>query len=137
MNNFSGLEIKEYKYWSLQIHQNQGYLGRCVIWCKREDALDLTQATKEEQDELFLIINELKRSLLKSFNPDWFNYAFLGNEAKHLHGHVIPRYSKEVEFNSQIFVDKYWGHNYKTDPTFVTSPSLIEAIKNKIKKNLK
>lgn len=136
MKDYSEYEIKNYKYWVLQIHQNQGFLGRCIIWCKRENALDLSQATKEEQQELFIIINELKNALTKSFNPDWFNYAFLGNEARHLHGHVIPRYSREIEFGNQIFIDKDWGHNYKTDKNFVTSKYLLEAIKNKIKDNL-
>jgi len=55
-------------------------LGRCVIWCKREDALDLTDATPEEQSELFLILRDLKEATKKAFQPDWFNYSFLGNE---------------------------------------------------------
>jgi len=35
-------------------------LGRCVVWCKREDALDLTDVTPEEQSELFLVLRDLK-----------------------------------------------------------------------------
>ena len=52
--------IKEYKHWAIYVHPNQGYLGRCVVWCKREDALDLTDATPEEQSELFLVLRDLK-----------------------------------------------------------------------------
>ena len=61
MEDFSKYKIKDYKYWQIFIHPNQGYLGRCVIWCKRKNALDLTDATKEEQKELFLVLKELKR----------------------------------------------------------------------------
>ena len=136
MEDYSKYQIKEYKYWLVQVHSNQGYLGRCIIWCKRNDALDLSQATKEEQEELFTIIYQLKNALTVAFNPDWFNYAFLGNETKHLHGHIIPRYSRKVEFNGQIFADNNWGHNYKTDPNFITSQILLDAIKSKIKENL-
>lgn len=136
MEDYSKYQIKEYKYWLIQVHSNQGYLGRCVIWCKRKDALDLSQATKEEQEELFIIINQPKNALIGAFNPDWFNYAFLGNETRHLHCHVVPRYSKEVEFMGQIFTDKDWGHNYKTDPNFITSQILLEAVKSRIKENL-
>ena len=53
MEHFSKYKIRDYKYWSISLHPNQGYLGRCVIWCKRGDALDLADATQEEQVELF------------------------------------------------------------------------------------
>jgi diadenosine tetraphosphate (Ap4A) HIT family hydrolase len=136
MNDYSKFLIKDYKYWSLQIHSNQSYLGRCIIWCKRENALDLPDATEEEQKELFEILREIENLLTKAFNPDLFNYAFLGNETHHLHCHIIPRYSKPVKFNEQIFVDKEWGHNYKTDYDFVTDKKLLEKVKDKIKENL-
>src|SRR5438045_1710595 len=84
-DNFSKNLIKEYKYWSVYIHENQSYLGRLIIWCKREHASDLSEATKEEQQELFLIVRDLREATLKLFSTDWFNYAFLGNETKHLH----------------------------------------------------
>ena len=90
--DFSKSLIKDYKYWTIYVHGNQGYLGRCVIWCKRENALDLTEATPEEREELFIILNNLREALLKVFHPDWLNYAFLGNSMRHLHCHLIPRY---------------------------------------------
>lgn len=93
-NEYSKFIIKDYKYWTVYIHQNQSYLGRCIIWCKRENALDLTEATLEESNELLVVLNDLKNALTKVFQPDWFNYAFLGNGMRHLHGHFIPRYAK-------------------------------------------
>lgn len=136
MTDFSKYKIKDYTYWSVFVHQNQGYLGRCVIWCNREDALDLVDATKEEQKELFLILNDLREALKKSFNPDWFNYSFLGNATRHLHGHFIPRYASEKEFGGVTFKDERWGHNYKTDHDFVTPEDVLEKIRMKIKENL-
>jgi len=128
--------IKEYKHWAIYVHPNQGYLGRCVIWCKREDALDLTDATPEEQSELFLILRDLKEATKKAFQPDWFNYSFLGNETRHLHGHFIPRYAKPKIFRGIVFEDKLYGHNYKTDHTFVTSEDLLNAVRDELKKAL-
>lgn len=128
--------LKDYKYWSVYIHENQGYLGRVYVWCKRENAMDLPDATEEEQKELFEILREMERVLTKAFKPDMFNYVFLGNVTHHLHGHIVPRYAKSVEFNGQTFTDKNWGHNYRTDPDFVTTPKLLEAVKRKIKENL-
>ncbi len=136
MENFSKYKIKDYKYWSVFIHPNQGYLGRCIIWCDRKDAFDLTDATTEEQKELFIVLSELRNALQKSFRPDWFNYAFLGNETRHLHGHFIPRYAASKEFERIIFKDELYGHNYKTDKNFYIPDGTTEKIRLKIKEVL-
>ena len=136
MTDYSKFLVKEYKYWGVYVHENQSYLGRCVIWCDRADALDMTDATQEEQEELFLILKELKDASEKTFGSDWFNYAFLGNETQHLHGHFVPRYSVQKEFAGVIFTDERWGHNYRTDHTFVTPPEVLEKIRLKMSEAL-
>jgi len=134
--DFSKFLIKEYKYWAIYIHENQGYLGRCVVWCKRDDALDLTDATAEEREELFLVLRALNEAATKVFAPDWFNYSFLGNETRHLHGHFIPRYAKPKTFMNVVFEDKLYGHNYKTDHSLKTPPEVLKAVQEKIKEVL-
>ena len=131
--DFSKNLVKEYKYWGIYVHENQGYLGRCVVWCKRDDALDLADATPEEQSELFLVLRDLREATKKVFQPDWFNYSFLGNETRHLHGHFIPRYAKTKTFMDIVFEDKLYGHNYKTDHGFKTSAELLAEVKDKLK----
>jgi diadenosine tetraphosphate (Ap4A) HIT family hydrolase len=128
--------VKEYKHWSVQVHSNQGYLGRCIIWCKREDALDLAGATEDEQKEFFVILNELKKAATRVFTPDWFNYAFLGNGMRHLHCHFIPRYSSNRQFEGVTFSDKYWGNNYQTDENFITPPELLNKVMLRLKQEL-
>ena len=122
--------VKEYTYWSIYVAQNQGYLGRCVIWCKREDALDLAHATADEQQELFKALQELQTACSDLFKPDWFNYAFLGNETRHLHGHFIPRYKEAREFQGTNFTDTLFGKNYKTDATFITPDPIILGVRD-------
>lgn len=134
--DYSDKLIKEYKYWSIYIHHNQGYLGRCIIWCKREDALDLADASIEEQRELFLVMRDLREVIKNVFRPDWFNYAFLGNETRHLHGHFVPRYEKPKVFNGMVFKDRLFGHNFKTDTNFKTSDELLGAVKERLKEIL-
>ncbi len=136
MGDFSKYKIKSYKHWGVYIYENQGYLGRCVVWCEREDALDLADATPDEREELFVVLRELKETSQKSFNPDWFNYAFLGNETRHLHGHFIPRYSSKRKFSGVTFKDERWGHNYRTDRNFKTPEDVLEKIRTKIKENI-
>lgn len=130
--DFSKNLIRDYKYWAIYIHPNQSYLGRCVVWCKRKDALDLTDATLEEQSELFLVLQNLREAVKKVFEPDWFNYSFLGNGTRHLHAHFITRYAKPKIFMGVVFEDKLYGHNYKTDHNFVTPEELLSTVRDKI-----
>jgi diadenosine tetraphosphate (Ap4A) HIT family hydrolase len=136
MEDFSRFLIKDYTYWSVYVHANQNYLGRCYVWCKREDAFDLPDANEEEQKELFQILRKLQEIIPKKFGADILNFAFLGNETHHLHGHVIPRYSKSIEFGGTTFIDKNWGHNYKTDKEFNTTEEIINLVIKKLKKSL-
>lgn len=132
MSDFSKYLVKDYIYWHLSVHPNQGYLGRCVIWCKRQDALDLADITDEEQRELFTILQALREATKKVFQADWFNYAFLGNETRHLHGHFVPRYSSPRQFNGREFIDERWGHNWQTDKNFISTPEIWGAVRSKL-----
>tara|TARA_B100000745_G_scaffold299344_2_gene249969 strand:+ start:2818 stop:3234 length:417 start_codon:yes stop_codon:yes gene_type:complete len=136
MEDFSRLHVKDYKYWNVSVYSNQSYLGRCVIWCIREDAIDLPDATKEEQEELFVILKDLREACKNIFAPDWFNYSFLGNGTRHLHAHFVPRYMKEKEFEGVTFTDKLWGTNFKTDNEFVTSEEILQKVRLKLKESL-
>lgn len=129
MTDFSKFKIKDYKHWGVFIHQNQGYLGRCVIWCNREDALDLADANLEEREELFIILNDLRQAAKEVFQADWMNYSFLGNGTRHLHGHFIPRYASKREFAGVTFKDELWGNNYKTDNSLEFSDEVVEGIR--------
>ena len=136
MEDYSKYLVKDYKYWLVNVHPNQGCLGRCIVWCKRENALDLADATLDEQKELISILGELRGATKRAFQADWFNYAFLGNTTRHLHGHFIPRYASPREFEGMTFKDERWGHNYKTDHSFITPPEVWEAVRIKLKEEL-
>jgi len=136
MDKYEQNKIKDYQHWTVHIHENQGYLGRCVIVCQRPEADDLANATQEELLEFLQIINELKNALQKAFQTDWFNYSFLGNDNRHLHCHFVPRYHTERIFEDVVFKDELWGHNYKTDHNFQTTGEIKEKIKQTIQKTL-
>lgn len=127
--------VKRFTYWTVYAHTNQGYLGRCVVWCQRATALDLTDATREELAELHEILPAVKRTIEKSFGADWMNYSFLGNETRHLHGHVVPRYTGPQEFEGRVFSDPEWGGNWRTNKSFETSKEILQAIKKKLQDN--
>lgn len=132
MTDFEKLKIKEYKYWEVFVAENQSYLGRCVVWCKRDDAEDATDATQDEWDELLEVLRELRVAVKEAFKADWFNYSFLGNATRHFHGHFVPRYETEREFEGTTFKDWNWGSNFSTDRDFVTPDKVREKIRQKI-----
>lgn len=136
MEDYSQYLIKDYLHWSVFIHQNQSYLGRYVIWCKRNAATELAGANSEEQEELFLILKELQQACNILFKPDWYNYTFLGNETPHLHGHFIPRYKREVNYAGQVFVDQLFGHHYRTNPAFKIPDTVLFQIRDVIREKL-
>jgi diadenosine tetraphosphate (Ap4A) HIT family hydrolase len=137
MEDFSKNLIKQYKYWDVFVAQNQSYLGRCVVWCKRENALDLTDATEEEREELFYILKSLKDTVYNVFKSDWFNYSFLGNLVRHLHCHFVPRYAAERVFEGMTFRDELYGKNWKTDNDFIIPEESLMKIKGLLIDELK
>lgn len=135
-NKFSWLDIKKYKFWKVALRNEQNYLGWCYVILNRhvEDLMDIS---KEEQSELFEITKKLRNILQKSFQPDSFNYASLGNVTSHVHLQVIPRYSKSVEFRDLKFTDKNWGRNYSPyDKNFDIPKEEKLLIKEEIQKGL-
>lgn len=107
-----GIYIHEFKYWNLYLHPNQCYLGRCYLWAKRLDAIDLMEMLDAEWLELRAIGQNIKKTLDAIFSPDLYNYASLGNTGHHLHIHFIPRYATPRFFQNIQFIDTRWGKNY-------------------------
>ena len=129
--------VKGYTHWEIYVHENQGYLGRSIVWCKRAKADDLTNATIAEQAELFAVLSHLKEAVQKVFQPDWFNYSFLGNETRHLHAHFVPRYAAPKTFMELVFEDKRYGHNYRTHHDFQTPEAVVRAVREKLQSVLR
>ena len=123
--------VREYRHWLLKVHLNQGYLGRMLLICKRDSALDLADATDAERDELFSILRTLRRALLarsSPFSADWMNYAFLGNDFRHLHAQIVPRYQHPRTFCGIEFSDPLWGQHYKSFP-YAGGKELTEKVR--------
>ncbi len=136
MEDYAKYTIKEYKYWVLQLRANQSYLGHCVVYCKREGAIELPDANHDEQVELFQILRELREAADKLFQPDHFNYAFLGNTTKHLHCQFIPRYSSPREFAGHAFTDERFGQNYLMKEDFAVPEQVLSTLITEYKKVL-
>lgn len=131
------LLIKKYKYWTVLIHpHNRSYLGKCMVKLNRH-TVDFFDTTTKEREELFRIIRKLRKVINDFFKPDLFNYAFLGNEIRHLHLHFIPRYKKKRRFKNIEFVDKRWNHNYSPYNKRKLPGLVLDELKGQIRKRLK
>jgi diadenosine tetraphosphate (Ap4A) HIT family hydrolase len=122
-------EVRNFAHWQLKVHSNQGYLGRCVLIAKRADASDLADATPAERDELFEILRAVRAAVIASpsFRATWLNYAFLGNDFKHLHAHIVPRYDSPRTFAGLVFTDELFGHHYRTTPCAATRDVVLQV----------
>ena len=129
---YAHLLVRDYTHWSLYVRETQNYLGRCVLWCKSKNALSLAEATSPELNEMGTICRQWEVAVQESFGAVWFNYAFLGNELPHLHGHLIPRYQKPVTFAGVEFVDYEFGHMYRTNHDFTVNSEVLEQIRSTI-----
>lgn len=125
--------VKKYQYWTVYVNEDQGFIGRCVVWCNREDALDLADATPEEQRELFQVLHDIREATRVAFGAAWFNYSFLGNTDRHLHCHFFPRYQEPVIFNDITFADgDFNAQPSKTGTTNLVSKETLELIRVKL-----
>ena len=129
-------KILEGKFWHIEIHLNQCHLGRCVIVLNTHFE-NFTDLSDEQVSELWVFIKKIEKTIKKSFNCDLVNYTVLGNIDKHLHVHVVPRYSSPKTFSGVTFTDERFGKNYAPyDKNFQVTNGVKQKIVKKLKTNL-
>ena len=72
-------------------------LGHALIIPKRHIA-SLFEATRDEREALFDLVEQVRADLLEKYSPDGFNIgindgAAAGQTVMHLHIHLIPRFA--------------------------------------------
>lgn len=76
--------------WLVVLNRNQNLLGKCLLVLRRHIEA-VRELTPEEWMELHEQLSRTTEALSLTFRPDHFNYAFLQNQDRHVHMHVIPR----------------------------------------------
>ena len=123
--------VRESVHWRIAINRNQNLLGKLLIALRRheEAVADLTPAEWSElQDELRWATERLR----EAFRPDHFNYAFLQNQDRHVHLHVIPRYASTRELGGREFADPDWPGHYRPGVEYIAPPAVIETLADAI-----
>jgi diadenosine tetraphosphate (Ap4A) HIT family hydrolase len=79
-------------FWRLVLNRNQNLVGKSMLVSRRHiEAVD--ELSANEWDDLRLQVRRIASALRQVTRPEHFNYAFLQNQDRHVHLHVIPRYA--------------------------------------------
>ena len=75
--------------------------GHCLIITRRHVA-EYFQATAEEKEAIWALVDEMKIIIDKEYEPDGYNVGvnigkMAGQSVPHIHIHMIPRYKGDVE----------------------------------------
>jgi diadenosine tetraphosphate (Ap4A) HIT family hydrolase len=119
--------IRESAHWRLAINRNQNLLGKLFIALRRHEEA-VSRLTPSEWEELQAQVEWATNQLATAFAPDHFNYAFLQNQDRHVHLHVIPRYATRRTLAGVEFADPNWPGHYDPKAQYLAPPDLIEAI---------
>ena len=108
-------------YWRLIINYNQNLLGKC-FWVLRRHLEAVPDLSVEEWSDLHLQLARTTEALTALFSPDHFNYAFLQNQDRHIHLHIIPRYATQRFFAEEVFSDPDYPSHYGVPGTLHRLP---------------
>jgi diadenosine tetraphosphate (Ap4A) HIT family hydrolase len=80
----------------------------------------LEQVILLHEDEWLDLHRQMRRvneALTAAFQPDHFNYAFLQNQHRQVHLHVIPRYADSRSVAGETFEDPDYPDHYRVPAT--------------------
>lgn len=99
--------IKKSDHWHLSLRPFQATLGSAILSLNRpcENFADITT---EESADLKEIVSYTEKRLKLAFDYDKINYLMLMMVDPHLHFHVIPRYSSDINFGAMMWSDSNW-----------------------------
>lgn len=119
--------LRRSKAWSTALNRNQNLLGKLIVVLRRHEEA-VTGLRMEEWVDLFAEVRWATERLTTTFAPDHFNYAFLQNEDRHVHLHVIPRYAFPRHLGSVEFVDSTYPDHYAVGETRALPPELLASV---------
>ena len=119
-----GTFIEAGKRWSLVLNRNQNLLGKCMVVLNREET-DVTRLTEAEWSDLRRYLRRVTAALDSLFQPDTYNFAFLMNEDRWVHLHVVPRYESPREWAGERFEDPHFGSLFGAEQRLLDADALL------------
>lgn len=126
--------VFETDFWKVFAINEQSYLGRCVVSCKRH-CFSLSELKNEEWNDFHSVVKKLEAAAKKAFGASLANWACLMNNAfrkdpgnPHVHWHFRPRYRKPVVFAGKTFTDPDFGEHYGHHDDVVSDEILSQIV---------
>jgi diadenosine tetraphosphate (Ap4A) HIT family hydrolase len=119
--------VRQSSLWRIALNRNQNLLGKLFISLGRHEE-SVAQLTPDEWSELRGELRWAIGRLAEAFAPDHFNCAFLQNQDRHVHLHVIPRYASSRAFAGREFTDPDWPGHYRPGVEYIAPPDVVSAI---------
>ena len=104
--------LRESRHWRTALNRNQNLLGKTIVVLRRHEEA-VSRLSQDEWTELRGELAWVTLQLSRAFAPDHFNYAFLQNQDRHVHLHVVPRYARQREVDGLIFEDTAYPDHYR------------------------
>lgn len=105
--NYPDSLVGEYDHWVVLLRPAQVTIGSLVL-ASREEAQRFPDLSREGFGELKKVTGDLEAALAEAFQYDRINYLMLMMVDKHVHYHVIPRYSAPVRVDGRDYADEHW-----------------------------
>ena len=86
--------VARLQHGTLLLNKNQIYRGRCV-YVFNQHITDITDLEVTAFSAYSRELHALVTAVARVFHPNLVNLAMLGNRVRHVHWHIIPRYSKD------------------------------------------
>lgn len=128
-------ELHVTTHWRVILNRNQNLLGKCMLVLRRHET-SVTALTTDEWADLHVIIRHVTSALHQAFKPDHFNYAFLQNQDRHVHLHVIPRYASARYLGALAFMDSSFPDHYVVGETRVLSEQELVEITSAVQTSM-
>ena len=100
--------LNEYQHWVVLFRAKQVTIGSVIIMSKDVRQNSLGDLSIEAWSEFGAVCRDVEQALSATFGAEKFNYLALMMYDPEVHFHVIPRYSKTVEFAGVHFTDPDW-----------------------------
>lgn len=82
----------------------QFYLGYCVL-ISRWHAEELLDLPEEVSRNLYAEMLQLANAIRLVFRPKKLNFELLGNQVRHPHWHIFPRFESDEHHRQPVWVD--------------------------------
>jgi diadenosine tetraphosphate (Ap4A) HIT family hydrolase len=119
--------VRESTHWRIAINRNQNLLGKLLIALLRHEE-SVAELTAAEWSDLHAEMRWATERVSSAYRPDHFNLAFLQNQDRHVHLHVIPRYAAARACAGVEFTDPDWPDHYRPGIEYIAPPKVIAAI---------